>query len=275
MKNSVNRFANAVVGGLTALVQGLPPSVVLMVHALAIAVIAVTVYALVSNQRIIKQRKNRMIARLLEIRLFHEDPIAVLGSFRRVLGGILSYMGASLKPLLILVPVILVWVAHLAGWFEWRPLAPGEAAVVTLKLNPGVSPVAQPASLEAPAGFAVETPAFRSLAINEISWRIRAQQPGRGALHLTAAASTAEKEIVAGTTLAKVSPEKVRDGFWSRVLSPWEPSLGKDSPFSEIRIAYPRRTLKFFGWEINWLVALLIGSIVLALVVKKPFGVEF
>jgi hypothetical protein len=271
----VNRFSNAVVGGLTTLVQGLPPSLVLMVHALAIAVIAVAVYALVSNQRVIKQRKNRMVARLLEIRLFHEDPIAVLGSFGRVLTGILGYMGSSLKPLLFLLPVVLVWVAHLAGWFEWRPLAPGEATVVTLKLKPGVSPVAHPSSLEAPAGFAVETPAFRSLATNEVSWRIRATQPSRGNLHCTAAASTAEKSVVADMALAKVSPRRTDDGFWARVLWPWEPSLGKDSPFAEIRIDYPRRVLKFFGWEINWLVALLIESIALALVVKKPFGVEF
>ena len=271
----VNRLANAVVGGLTRLVQGLPPSLVLMVHALAIAVIAVGVYALVSNQRVIKQRKNRMIARLLEIRLFHEDPIAVLGSFGRVLAGIAAYMGASLKPLLFLVPVILVWIAHLAGWFEWRPLAPGEAAIVTLKLNPGVSPVAAPASLEAPFGFEVETPAFRSLATNEISWRIRAVRASHGSLRCNAAASTANKTIVADTALAEVSPQRVGDAFWSRVLWPWEPALEKGSAFSEIRIDYPRRSLKFFGWEINWLVALLIASIAFALVVKKPFRVEF
>jgi hypothetical protein len=275
MIDSVNRFANAVVSGLTGLVKGLPPSVVLMVHALAIAVIAVAVYALVSNQRVIKARKNRMIARLLEIRLFHEDPIAVLGSFRRVLTGIVAYMGASLKPLLFLIPVVLVWVAHLAGWFEWRPLLPGEASVVTLKLKPGVSPLGQPASLEAPVGFAVETPAFRSLATNEVSWRIRALQAGGGSLRCSAAASTTDKDVVANTALAKVSPKRVGDGFWSRVLWPWEPPLAKDSPFSEIRIDYPRRSLKFFGFEINWLVALLIGSIALALVVKKPFRVEF
>jgi hypothetical protein len=275
MMEPVNRFANAVVGGLTGLVHWLPPSVVLMVHALAIAVLAVVVYALVSNQRVIKERKNRMIARLLEIRLFHEDPIAVLGSFRRVLSGIVAYMGASLKPLIFLLPVVLVWIAHLAGWFEWRPLVPGEATLVTLKLKPGVSPVAQPASLEAPAGFAVETPAFRSLATNEISWRIRALQTAGGDLHCDAADLHEHKEVVANTALAKVSPKRTSDGFWSQVLYPWEPPLAKDSPFSEIRIDYPRRSLKFFGFEINWLVALLIGSIALALVVKKPFRVEF
>jgi hypothetical protein len=184
-------------------------------------------------------------------------------------------MGASLKPLLFLVPVVLVWIAHLAGWFEWRPLLPGEATLVTLKLKPGVSPVAQPASLEAPGGFAVETPAFRSLATNEISWRIRALQPARGDLHCDAADFHEHKEVVVDTALAPVSPKRVGDGFWSRVLYPWEPALAKDSPFSEIRIDYPRRSLKFFGFEINWLVALLIGSIALALVVKKPFRVEF
>ena len=275
MIDFLHRIAGACVGGLTRIAGAMSPQLVLMLHALAIAGVVVAVYGLVSDQARIRRRKNRMIARLLEIRIFQSDPIAVFGSFRRVLAEIVAYVAASAKPLLILIPVMVLWIAQLAAWFEWRPLAPGEIAVVSVALKPGTSPVAQPASLEAPDGIAVETPAFRSLATNEVSWRIRALHAGHGALRCTAAAFTAQKDVVAGAALAKVSPKKTGGAFWSRVLWPAEEALGKDAPFSEIRIAYPERSLRFFGREVNWLVALLIASFALALVVRKPFRVEF
>ncbi|MEO6788199.1 MAG: hypothetical protein ABI318_18905 [Chthoniobacteraceae bacterium] len=275
MIDFLHRIAGVLVGGLTRAASAMPPQLVLMLHALAIAALVVAVYGLVSNQPRILRRKNRMIARLLEIRMFQSDPLAVLGSFRRVLVEIVAYVAASARPLLILVPVMVLWIAQLAVWFEWRPLAPGESAVVSISLKSGISPVAQPASLETPDGIAVETPAFRSVATNEVSWRIRAIHAGRGELRCTAAAFTAQKDVVAGSALEKVSPKKVGGAFWSRVLWPAEKSLEKDAPFSEIRIAYPDRSLRFFGWKVNWLVALLIASFALALVVKRPFRVEF
>ena len=75
--------------------------------------------------------------------------------------------------------------------------------------------------------------------------------------------------------MKKVSPKRVENRFWDRVLFPAEESLPKDSAIAEVRVDYPRRSLKFFGHEINWLVAIFIASIVFALVVKRPFRVEF
>lgn len=275
MMDGVNRLAGALVGGVNALLGGASPAVVLLVHSLLIAVLAVAVYALVSNQRTIKTTRNRMIARLLEIRLFGDDPISVLGSFRRVLTATGLYIGASLKPLLLLLPIVVLWIGQLAGWFEWRPLAGGESVVVTMKLEEGVSPVAQPATLQVPAEFVVETPAFRSVHSNEVAWRVKALRAGRGMMQLNSGAATAEKEITASASMKKVSPKRVENRFWDRVLFPGEESLSKDSPISEVRVDYPRRSLNFFGWEINWLVALFVASIGFALLVKRPFRVEF
>ena len=275
MIDFLHRIAGMVVGGLTRAVAGLSPLFVLLIHALAIAVLVVVVYGLVSDQPRIRRRKNRMIARLLEIRLFQSDPIAVFGSFRRVLIEIAAYIVVSLVPLLVLLPVMVLWIAQLAMWFEWRPLAPGETAVVTVALKQGVSPLAQPAMLETPDAFSVETPAFRSLATNEVSWRIRAQHPGAGAMRCRAAGFTTEKDVVAGAGFARVSPRRDGEGFWTRLLWPAEPALPNDAPVSEIRVAYPDRALRLLGWEVNWLVALLLASIVLALVLRKPFRVEF
>ena len=273
--NGLNRFIGALVGGVNALLGGASPAVVLLVHSLLIAVLAVAVYALVSNQRTIKATRNRMIARLLEIRLFGDDPISVLGSFRRVLTATALYIGASLKPLILLLPIVVLWIGQLSGWFEWRPLAKGESVVVSMKLKEGVSPVAQPASLQVPGEFVVETPAFRSVHSNEVAWRVKAVQSGSGMMQCSSGAATAEKEITASATMKRVSPKRVENRFWDRVLFPGEDALAKDSPVSEVRVDYPRRSMRFFDYEINWLVALFVASIAFALVVKRPFGVEF
>ena len=275
MMDGLNRITGALVGGVNGLLGGASPAVVLLVHSLLLAVLVVIVYALVSNQRTIKTTRNRMIARLLEIRLFGDDPISVIGSFGRVLIATGAYLFASLKPLLVVLPIAVLWIGQLAGWFEWRPLSSGESVVVSLKLREEVSPVAGPASLQVPAEFVVETPAFRSLDSNEVAWRVKALRVGRGIMKCSAGNVMVEKEITASDLLANVSPKRVGEGFWDRVLWPAENALAKDSAISEVRVDYPRRSMRFFGFEINWLIALTVASILLALVVKKPFGVEF
>ncbi len=275
MMDGLNRFTGALVGGVNGLLSSAAPTVVLLVHALIIAVLAVAAYALVSNRQTIKATRNRMIARLLEIRLFGDDPISVIGSFGRVLVATGAYLFASLKPLLVILPVAILWIGQLAGWFECRPLAAGESAVVSVKLRDGVSPLAAPATLQVPAEFIVETPAFRSLDSNEIAWRVKALRAGRGTMNLIAASAAAEKEITAGVALENVSPKRTGAGFWDRVLWPAEKALPRDGAIAEVHVDYPRRVLKFFGFEINWLIALTVASIAFALVVKKPFGVEF
>ncbi len=116
----LNQITGAIFGGLTRLLSGLPDWVVLTVHGTLLAVLALFAYALFSNQAAIKRTKNRLMARLLEIRLFQDDPLLVLASFGRVLTGIVVYMKDSLKPLIVMLPIVVLWIAQLAGWFEWH-----------------------------------------------------------------------------------------------------------------------------------------------------------
>jgi hypothetical protein len=240
-----------------------------------IGVLALAAYALVSNQAAIKRVKHRLTARLLEIRLFQDDPLAVLGSFLRVLGGTCVYVKDSLKPMLVLLPVVVLWITQLAGFFEWRPLQVGERAVVVARAAKGADTLGQPATLEAPAGIKVETAAFRSPRDNEIAWRVVAEQETRGALRITAAGATVEKEIAASSTLAQASPQRTRDGFWTKLYYPFEKSLPADGALTEVRVTYPARTLKVLGFEVHWLVYLLVASILAGFALKKPFKVEF
>jgi hypothetical protein len=289
----LNQITGAIFGGLTRMISGLPDWLVLTIHGTLLAILALFAYALFSNQAAIKRTKNRLMARLLEIRLFQDDPLLVLASFGRVLTGIVVYMKDSLKPLIVMLPIVVLWIAQLAGWFEWRPLNKGESVVVKATLKPDLPQVervvvssplktdtnlsTQPATLEVPAGFQVDTPAFHSTANHEILWRVSATGPGSGPLVVKAAGSSAEMPIVATGNLAEVAPRKLgaSSTFWDRVLYPMDKPLAADSAFNEISISYPERTLKIIGFEVNWMVWLLLVSIILGFALKKPFGVEF
>lgn len=276
MIDIVNRISEIIVTGINRIFGWLPPSGVLLVHGLLMGVLALSVYALVSNQASIKRTKNRLLARVLEIRLFQDDPLAVVGSFFRVLGGTFLYMKDSLMPLFVMLPIVVLWITQLAGWFEWRPLRPGETTVVAVKMEKGTDISSGTPRLIVPAGMTVETDAFRSLKDNEVVWRVKADAPVSGEMKIDVAGASIEKEIaVASSGLAQVSPKRLKTGFWEKVYYPYEASLPADKKFSEIRVTYPQGQVKIFGMEMNWLILLLIASIVFGFALKKPFKVEF
>ena len=96
---------------------GLPPLVSLLIVSLATAVVMLPVIARTSNQARIAATKRRIHAALFEIRLFNDDPRAVLRSLGDALTANAVYFGLSLVPLLWMgVPLALV-IAHLQSCF--------------------------------------------------------------------------------------------------------------------------------------------------------------
>ena len=69
--NVVNRSAAYLVDGLTALLKHAPPLVALLVHALLMALLALAVYALVSNRQRIKRTRDRTLALWDRVRELH------------------------------------------------------------------------------------------------------------------------------------------------------------------------------------------------------------
>jgi hypothetical protein len=276
MIDLVNRISEILVTGINSIFGWLPPIGVLLIHGLLMGILALSVYALVSNQASIKRTKSRLLARVLEIRLFQDDPLAVMGSFFRVLGGTFLYMRDSLMPLFVMLPIVVLWITQLAGFFEWRPLRPGETTVVAVKMEKGTDISSGAPKLSVPAGMTVETEAFRSLKDNEVVWRVKADGAATGTMKIDVAGESIEKEVAAaGGGLVQVSPKRLETGFWEKVYYPYEASLPADKKFSEIRVTYPQGQIKIFGMEMNWLIILLIASIVFGFALKKPFKVEF
>ncbi len=246
-------------------------SLVLFLISVATGIGLLWVFRRTSDQAAIRATKKRLQARLLELRLYADDPRVVLAAQKALLVENLRYFALMLRPALYAtVPVVILLIA-LDGFYGRRPLAPGETAVLTAVLDGQAAPD-EPVSLEAPTGIAVETPAVHALARREVSWRIRAEEPVAGQLRLTSEGETVLMPVVAGEGLhCCLYGRRVRSRLaW--LLAPGAAPL--DARWvKEIKLDYPAAEVSYFGLRTHWLVWFLVFSMAAAFLLKGRFRV--
>src|SRR5262245_11750703 len=133
----------------------------------------------------LKEAKNSMQARLLEVSLFKDSPSTVLAALAGMLSCNMRYLKHSLKPTVIVLAPLLVLMIHLDAWFGHAPLRPGQAAFVRVRVLDSAPQTLDDVSMEVPAGLTIETPALRIPQDQEVSWAVRASSAGRYPLRLT------------------------------------------------------------------------------------------
>ncbi|NQU11013.1 hypothetical protein HQ590_09500 [bacterium] len=150
----------------------------LLAVALFTAVLVLLIFRVASRPATVRRRRDRLLARVLELVLFEDDLVVNLGAFGRVLAANGRYLAALLIPLaLSLVPVLLI-LAQADAWFGWRPLQPGETTVVTARFAAVAPGLTEDATLTTSAGLRVETWPVRVPSRNEVSWRVRVADAG-------------------------------------------------------------------------------------------------
>ena len=173
---------------------------------------------------------------------------------------------------MLLLPFILV-MAQLAAWYAWRPLRPGETAVLTAsRTSPETRQPGAPV-LEAPEGLAVDAGPVRVPRLGEVSWRVRGVHPGAYHVRLTDSDSAVSKEVVVADDLRPVSPRRVARRPLAALLYPREPVL-PGRIYDRIDLAYPERELLLGPWRVNWLVAFFVLTLFFALLSRAPMRVE-
>ena len=129
----LNRVVATVLEALLWPFRGLPTLVGLAFVALLTAVVVLLVYRKTSDQGGITAVRRRIVASLLEMRLFRDDPVIVLRAQGQVLKASFRYFRYSLIPLAwILLPLVVLFI-HLDRIYGHDPLAPGEAAILTVE----------------------------------------------------------------------------------------------------------------------------------------------
>lgn len=273
-------WINAGLGGLVGVAlspfRSLPPIVGLTVVSLAAAVGMLLVFRATSNQPAITAVKRRIHAGIFEIRLFNDDLRAMFSAQFEILRHNLTYLRLSLAPLVWMLVPLLLLIAQLQFYYGYDGFAPGQSAVVKVRLKEGASPASgtTPAiALEAPSGLRVETPLVWIPSEREAAWRIGMDQPGDYELKIALDGRSVTKQIRVSDRIGWRTPERLEAGFLNQVLYPAEAPIENDVPIEAIMVAYPEREISLLGVGTHWMIAFFVLSLVFAFALKSRFGV--
>jgi hypothetical protein len=265
----LNRVVATVLEALLWPFRGLPPLVGLAFLALLTAVVVLLVYRKTSDQGGITAVRRRIVASLLEMRLFRDDLVVVLCAQGEVLKASFRYFRYSLVPLAwILLPLVILFI-HLDRIYGFDPLAPGEAAIVSVETEE-----VEEVALEAETGVAVETPALRAPGSQVAQWRIRGLVPGDYELAVRAAGHEVTKSVSVGTHPTPLAPTRPSSGVVDQLLHPGERPISSDQPVRGIKVDYRRATVSFLAWQVHWVVPFLVLTILFGFALQKPLGVK-
>jgi uncharacterized membrane protein (DUF106 family) len=281
--SAVNALLRSVFDLLLYPFRSLPPIVGLLAVSLLAAVGMLLVFKATSNQRQLDAVKRQIHACLFEIRLFNDDLPAILRAQMEILRHNLNYLRLSAVPMLwMIVPFVFV-IAQLQFHYGYRGLTPGQDFLVKVQLkdkwqtSAGVAATLVPnrpaASLQAPRGLKVETPAVWIPSQRELVWRLRAEEWGDYNLALRLGEQEYSKTVQVSSAVRRRSPVRLEPGLVNELFYPAEDPLPKQSPIAAITLGYPDGSVSVFGWGINWLVFFFVLSALFAFALRGRFGV--
>ncbi len=252
----------------------LSPLWALSLFSLLAGFLMLVIFRFTSNQPRIKETKNGIKAHVLELWLFRDDLRIMLSAQGRILRLNGRYLMLAIKPMLVLIVPMALILLSLEGWFGYRPLHPGEAAIVSMQVTDGETGLLESASIEANNGLTVETPSLKIPGAREVNWRIRADGLGIHNVSMDLLGRRLEKQVIVSQGLVRVSSSRLRSEFWQGLLHPSEPSIPPQSGIERIDIHYPTRFIKVFHWNIHWLLYFFVVSTACAFGLKRMLRVE-
>jgi uncharacterized membrane protein (DUF106 family) len=256
--------------------QSLNPFWPLLFFSLLLGVFMLIVFRRTSDQKQIKEIKDRIKAHVFELSIFKDDVRILLSALKNVVLYNMKYMRHFVRPMLFMaIPLVFVLV-QLEGWFGYRPLKPGESTIVSVKTSEGREEEMAKAVLEAEKGLTVETPPLR-IPGEEVDWRVRADEPGEHTLTLTIGEQVVQKKVIVSSdgSLARVSPGAATASLvWGAFLNSKQESPLVTAAAQFIEVEYPSRAIKVLGWELHWLLMFFVLSTVFTFALKGFFRVE-
>jgi hypothetical protein len=205
-----------------------------------------------SDQHALRATTNRMLAHLMEFRLFVDEPALVMRAQRDLFSENCRLLKLLARPSLILIIPSLILLAQMDACYSRAPLRIGDAAVVTVQVKSPGEAVKTEVVLKTPAAIRVETPAVRVASLNQISWRIRPIAALSEQLQVTGRERAITKSIVAGQGVHYLSEQRV-SSLLAFLLHPNEPPL-LDSSVASIEVLYPSATILHLHWLVWFLV---------------------
>ncbi len=271
---TLGRIFSAVFDGYLAAFGWLSPAASLVLLSLLLGLLMLYAFKWVGNPSALERSQARMQAHLMEMRLFDNEPRVVLRSMGRLLWWNLRFFFASLRPAVFAtLPMVLLFV-QMEHYYGVRALEPGETAVVTVELVGGEPTMRETIELAPTFGVArVSSPPVRARTrgpINKVSWQVRGLEPGVELMVLRVGKRTYGKTLHVAedptTRRQTISMRRVRRDS-ETLLYPIEPRL-PEGPVYSIDVAYPQTDTAVLGFELHWLIWLVLVSVFGAFLLK-------
>jgi hypothetical protein len=269
----LNAVANTLGEWLFAPIGVLPGWLSATLVAVVSGILLLVLFKYTSNQRAIKRVRDNIDANLLALKLFKESARVTLGSQGRLLVGAARLLLLALVPMAAMVVPVTLMLGQLSLWYQQRPLAVGEEAVVTVTLAGNADAPIPEVSL-APTD-AVETLVgpVRVMSKREVCWNIKACANGHHRVAFRVGDQVIDKELAIGPGFMRVSARRPA-WVWSDVLLyPAEPPLERDSPVRSIEISYPSRSSWTSGTD-RWVIFWFAVSLIAAFGFRRTLGVN-
>ena len=259
---------------------GLPAFVGILVWSIPVGVFALWVFGKTSNQERIADVKRRIFAGLFEIRLFNDDLRAIMRAQAEILRHVLHYQALALKPMIFILPPLVLVMVQLHQFYGFRGLRPGEEVLLTVQLaSDSVEAGRRPEfSLEMPPGLHAAMDPVWVPSLHQITWRLGVDDWGDWDLAINVEGTKFSKSIRATKDLIRLSPERPSDNFMGQLEWPSEPPLDEGGAVHSMTLGYAEGSVGILGWDIEWafawMVVFFVLTMVVALVLRKPMGVE-
>ena len=271
----VNSICNTLGDLLLSPFRGENPWPAMLAISFVTSIAFVWAFKVFSNQRALKRKKGRMMARALELLIFRHDMVVSVTAFGRLAVANLSYLGELLKPIAVtLIPALLVLI-QISCWYEYRPFAVGDPILVQVDFSDDFPVMSEEVQFVPSEGLEVEIESLRIPALNQLNWRLLAEADGFHWIDVKSDTKSIRKEIVVGNRFLKVSDRRVSGGFWSEMFYPAEPPIGNAGPIEQIYVQYPRRQLFVAGVEVPWVIAFLLLTMLFGLLIGRVLKVSF
>jgi hypothetical protein len=236
--------------------------------------VLIFVFKAVSDQRRIKETRDKFKAYILEMRIYQDNIVLIHKALFKALGTNLTYLRVSLVPILAMVAVVFVVFVQLDERYGRRHLEGTDRALLTVSLKDGLDPMTVPFELSGGDGLIVDSPPVRSTVQGRIYWRIRTSEPGTHRLTVTVYDKTYSFPVRAEISNGPIGHLRTDGSVFNPLLFPALPRLPKDFPVKAVELRYPKADYPLLVWRTHWLVVFVFFSLVGALIPKLLFGIQ-
>ncbi len=256
----------------------------LLVMSAIFGICALIAYKFTSNQEAIGRVHDDIKLSLLAAKLFRDNLSVTFKSQGKLLWAAIRLFSLSLLPMAVMIVPMILLLVQMAHRYEWQPLQKGQEVLVTAELRPDTPEKLASRILKPPAGVTVTVEACRQYdvdktsgkeAVNAVTWRIRVEEEGDYNLTVKVNDEEVSKELIASNKrYARVSPTRPSSSFLGQLLWPIEKPLTPGATIRDVNIAYPTGSTAILGFDIHWVITLMVASMVIAIVIKPFFKVQ-